>query len=224
MSARPGLIGELAFIDDGYAPRRYYQLDVGAGVLRSSVGARLLSVSEDMILGIHEALADETGEAAPVVLYSCGRWWGKRLIRRLLAEQKQLFGHDTLELPLGAFAVLLRRAFACLGWGQVELDFSLQEQGFVGVMVERPMYAETVGVQEQPSEALLAGVFAAMVSELAGRELEAAQLLCPSVGNSHASFLIGLKGRVAVINAWQAQGRSLEDIRSGILDGSLAVG
>lgn len=205
-----------------YRPEDYFSHDVASGVIRAPTGTRMLIVPEQLLLGIHEALLEEAGPAAAgVVLYRCGRWWGRRFAQRNTVELRHFYQLDPGELPLGVFLVLLRRLWGMLGWGRLELSFELQEHGFIEVEVRGSLYGDVVGPSEQPSEQLVAGLLASLVGELAGRELECVQTACKSVGSDRCVFLVGIKGRIDVINAWVRQGRSHATIVEGIRDGVL---
>jgi len=208
-------------LSNPYLPEEYFSHNLASGVIRAPTGTRMLIVPEQLLRGIHEALQEETGAAAGVVLYRCGRWWGRRFAQRYLAELRHFYQLDAAELSLGVFVVLLRRAWGMLGWGRLELSFALQDHGFLEAHVHGSVYSDVVGTSDQPSEQLVAGLLASLVSELAGRELECVQTTCKSVGSDRCVFLVGIKSRIDLINTWVRQGRSHATIVESILDGSL---
>lgn len=195
-----------------YREEEYFSLNVSSGVLRNSAGVRMLTVPEELLLGLHRGLEEETGIAAPVILYKCGRWWGRQFARRHALEMRQFYDTDAGDLPLGFFLQVLRRVWALYGWGKLDLSFALREHGFIEVVVANPIYSEVVGNLGRPSEQLLAGILASLVSHMSGQELECVQTTCKSRGEQRATFLVGIRSRTDVVAAWVKQNRSHADI------------
>lgn len=202
-----------------YREEEYFDLNVRNGVMRSPLGTRMMAFPEDFILGLHRGLEDETGAAAPIVLYSVGRWWGARFVRRQAQEVRAFFDVEMGEMPASLYLLVLRRVWALYGWGKIDLSFDLQEQGFVRVDIDRSIYSETVGNIGKPSEFLVAGILASTVGEMAGRELECVQVACKSKGDRRCTFLVGMKNRVESIQQWVEQGLGPSDILARVEQG-----
>lgn len=205
-----------------FIPRKYFDANVRSGILRSPTGVRLISLNEDFIQGLHRALEDETGAAAPIVLYSVGKWWGERFIRQHESDVRRFYDSEVGELPLAFWTHVLRRAWGLFGWGQLEVSFALQDRGFVEVVVAGALYSDTVGNIGRTADHLVAGVLASIMRTLAGRELEACEIACRSKGDTDCRFVVGLKSRVAIVEAWVKQGRSRDEIVRAIESGELA--
>jgi len=205
-----------------FTPAKYFDANVRGGILRSKAGARMITLNEDFVIGLHRALEDETGAAAPAVLYTVGKWWGERFVKQHELELRQLYQNEIGELPLGIWEVVLRRVWALYGWGRIEMSFALQDRGFVEVVVASPFYSDAVGQLGRTTDHLLAGAIASIVRHLAGRDLEACEVACKSKGDADCRFLVGLKSRVNIIEAWVKQGRSRDDIVGAIQSGELA--
>lgn len=205
-----------------YREEDYFSLNVRNGIIRSPIGTRMVGIPEELVMGLHAGLEEETGSAAGVVLYSCGRWWGRQFIKRHGTEIRQFYGMDVGDLPLHFQQQVLRRVWALYGWGVLELDFSLRERGFLEATVDNAMYAEVVGALGRTSDHLIAGVLASIVTDLAGRELECVEIACKSKGDPRCCFLLGLSSRVDVAAAWVKQGRARAEIVDAIAAGELA--
>jgi len=205
-----------------YRPEEYFTYNVTNGVIRNTAGTRMLTIPDELISGIHAALDDETGAAAPIVLYNCGRWWGRRFIERHADELRRFYRKEAGEIPLGFFLQVLRHVWSLHGWGRLDLSFELEEHGFIVVHVLNAPYSDTVGNVGRPTEALMAGVLAAVVTHLAGRDLECAQTSCTSKGERQASFLVGTHARVEVVRSWAKQERSHAQIVEAVREGELS--
>jgi len=204
-----------------YRDEEYFSLNVRNGVLRNSLGTRLVAFPEDFILGLHRGLEDETGAAAGVVLYSVGRWWGARFVRRQAQEIRSFFDVEMGEMPASLYLLVLRRVWAPYGWGRLDVSFELSEQGFVRVDIDRSIYSEVVGNIGRPSEHLVAGILASVIGELSGRDLECVQVACKSKGDRRCSFLVGIKSRADVVRAWVDQGVGPTDIIDRVAQGDI---
>lgn len=209
------------FAKNPYREADYFSLNVKSGIVRNPIGTRMLGLPEELIIGLHAGLQEETGEAAGVVLYTCGRWWGQRFWKRHGVELRKFYGCDLADVPLHVQAHVMRRVFALYGWGLVETSFDLSERGFVEVTLANAAYSDIVGNVGRTADHLLAGVLASGFSELAGRDLEASEVACRSKGDTTCAFVVGIKARVAVVEAWVAQGKSRADILAAISNGEL---
>ena len=205
-----------------YREEEYFSLNVRNGVIRNTVGTRVLTIPEELIAGLHAGLVDETGAAAAaVVLYQCGKWWGKQFVRRHGLEVRQFFQMDVAELPLHFYDQVLRRVWALHGWGKLEVDLGLRAHGFVEVTVLNAIYSDVVGNIGKTSDHLVAGLLASVLSDAAGRELECVETACRSKGDQRCSFIIGVKNRTDVVATWLAQGKSRSEVAEAIASGTL---
>lgn len=199
-----------------YNEEDYFSLNVRSGVIRSPTGTRMVSIPEDFILGLHTGLEEETGEAAGVVLYQCGRWWGRQFIKRHGGEMRQFYESEQGDLPLHFYLQVLRRVWALYGWGKIDLSFDLRDKGFISVSVENAMYSDVVGNVGRPTDHVIAGVIASIVSDLAGRDLECVEIACRSQGDLRCEFLVGIQSRLDVVAAWMKNRRTRAEILAAI--------
>jgi len=219
MSATPNDMAR--FAKNHFREEEYFSLNVKSGILRSSSGTRMLGIPEDLILGLHAGLVEETGEASGIVLYTCGKWWGQKFWKRHGLELRKFYGVDLADVPLHFQQQIMRRVFSLYGWGLPDTNFDLCERGFVEVTVQNAAYSDIVGNLGRTADHLLAGILAAGFSDLAGRELDATEIACRSKGDATCAFLVGMKARVNIAEAWMQRGRSRADIVSAVSAGEL---
>jgi len=205
-----------------YREEEYFTLNVRNGVIRNPQGTRMMAFPEDFILGLHRGLEDETGAASPIILYSVGRWWGARFVRRQAQEIRAFFDVEMGEMPAALYLLVLRRVWGLYGWGKLDVSLDLSEQGFVRVDIDRSIYSEVVGNLGRPSEFLVAGILASMIGEMAGRELECVQVACTSKGDRRSTFLVGIKPRTDIVKAWVEQGVPTTEILDRVTQGEVS--
>jgi len=204
-----------------YREEDYFSLNVRSGVIRSPLGTRMVAIPEDLILGLHLGLEEETGAASGIVLYQCGKWWGRQFIKRHGNETRHFYQLDHADLPLHFFLQVLRRVWALYGWGKIAIDFDLREKGFVAVSVENAMYSDVVGNVGRTTDYVIAGVLASIIGDLSGRELDCVEIGCKSKGDARCDFLVGISNRVDVVTAWVKQGRTRAEMMTSIGQGQL---
>jgi predicted hydrocarbon binding protein len=195
-----------------YRAESYLKLDVRKGVIRNPMGARMLAIPEQLIQGLHKGLEEETGSAAPVVLYSVGKWWGARYAQRHSDEVRAFHGRALHEIPLAMYVQSLRRSWGLLGWGSLELSFDLAAQGFIVADVSGAPYSASVGKLDRPSDHLVAGVLGSLISQISGRDLGCVEIACRSQGDESCTFVVGMTDRLAPASAWVKQKRPASEI------------
>jgi uncharacterized protein len=205
-----------------YREEHYFTLNVRNGVLRSPLGVRMLAIPEELFQGLHAGLEDECGAAAPVVLYQCGKWWGRQFLKKQTLEVRHFFQEDLTALPIASFLHVMRKVFQLYGWGQLDVSFELRESGFLEARVENAFYSDAVGNVGRTTDDLMAGVLASVLGELAGRELECVETTCRSRGDQRCTFLIGIKPRVEIVSSWLKQGRNHAAIVEAVAKGEIA--
>lgn len=60
-----------------FAYDAYVKGDLELGLLENRLGGRLLGLPSTLLEAIYTGLEQETGQATRLVLFNCGRWWGK---------------------------------------------------------------------------------------------------------------------------------------------------
>jgi uncharacterized protein len=179
-----------------YASEAYVRGDLEMGLLESRRGDRLLALPEPLIQAIYAGLNKETGQASRLVLFNCGRWWGKNFFNRFRDEVSDYYGKALVELPMADFLQCLKQCWTTYGLGKLELDQSYHDRGFLIVKTWNSPFARLAPQDEAPACYLEAGILAAVFSQLAGRELHCLQTSCESMNEACNHFVIGLQKRL----------------------------
>jgi hypothetical protein len=190
----------------------YLETDVRSGVTTNRAGTRLLALSSDFLLGLHQALATECGEAASTVFRTCGRTWGRQFGVKFERELSHYYGRPLREFPVSLFEACLKEAFSRHGWGRVEIDYTHHEHGLIVVDLPDCVYAELLGKQAPEGDPLMAGLLAGLFSHLSGQNLDAVQTMTKSKGETHNRFLLTLPTRVQAAERLLDQGKKHEEI------------
>lgn len=179
-----------------YTPDVYVQSDLEMGLLESRRGDRLLALPETLIQGIYAGLHRETGQASRLVLFNCGRWWGKNFFNRFRDEISDYYGTPLVDLPMADFLQALTQCWTTHGLGKLELDQTYHDRGFLIVKTRNSPFARLATQGAVPACFLEAGILASVFSQLAGRELHCVQTSCESMGAECNHFVIGLLKRL----------------------------
>jgi predicted hydrocarbon binding protein len=184
-----------------FATDAYVRSDLELGLLENRRGDRLLAIPDTLIRAIYAGLEKETGQATRLVLYNCGRWWGKNFYARLCEELSDYYGNPLAEMSMSDFIQSLKQCWVTHGWGRFELDQTYQHRGFLIAHTTNSPFASHAPNLSRPVCFLETGIFASVFSQLAGRELECVQISCESQGAANNQFLIGLPERLESVSA-----------------------
>ena len=187
-----------------FAPDVYVRGDLEVGLLENRQGDRLLAIPETLIQAIYAGLETETGQAASLVLFNCGKWWGKSFYTRFHEQVVGYYSQPLANLPMVEFLQALQECWMAHGWGKIELDCSAQQQGFLVVKGWNSAFARLAPPKNQPVCHLEAGILAAFFSQLTGKELHCVQTSCESLGADCNRFLLGLAPRLEPVEAMVA--------------------
>lgn len=179
-----------------FATDAYVRSDLEMGLLENRQGDRLLALPETLIQAIYSGLDKETGQASRLVLFNCGRWWGKSFYSRFCEEITDYYGTSLSDMPMVEFIQALQQCWVTHGWGKIELDQTHQHRGFLVVKVTNSPFARLAPTHDQPTCHLEAGVLASFFSQLTGRELHCIQTTCESMGADCNRFVLGLPKRL----------------------------
>lgn len=180
-----------------FATDAYVRSDLEMGLLENRQGDRLLAIPEPLVQGIYAGLEKETGQATRLVLFNCGRWWGKNFYSRFCEELTDYYGTPLSDMSMVDFIQALQQCWVTHGWGKVELDQSHQHRGLLVVKTWNSAYARLAPKDNnQPVCYLEAGVLASFFSQLSGRELHCVQTTCESMGADCNRFILGLPKRL----------------------------
>uniref|UniRef100_B8HN29 4-vinyl reductase 4VR n=1 Tax=Cyanothece sp. (strain PCC 7425 / ATCC 29141) TaxID=395961 RepID=B8HN29_CYAP4 len=190
-----------------FAPDAYLQGDFESGLLENRRGARLVALPETLLQAIYAGLEKETGQASRIVLFNCGRWWGKNFYRRFVEEVSAYYDRPLAEMAMAEFLQCMKQCWKTHGWGVFELDVSHYQNGFLVVELSHSAFAAAAPKENSsPACDVEAGLLSAFFSQLTGRELHCVQTACESLGADRNYFILGLRERVEPAAAWLEEG------------------
>ncbi|MDX2216132.1 MAG: V4R domain-containing protein [Oculatellaceae cyanobacterium bins.114] len=179
-----------------FATDAYVRGDLEMGLLENRQGDRLLALPETFIQSIYAGLEQETGQAARLVLFNCGRWWGKSFYTRFAEQIGDYYDIAISEMAMVEFMQALQQCWITHGWGKIDLDQSYQQFGFLIVKIWNSPFAKLAPPKDHPVCHLEAGVMSSFFSQLSGRELHCVQTTCESMGADCNRFVLGLPKRL----------------------------
>ena len=184
-----------------FATTAYVHSDLELGLLENRRGDRLLAIPDTLIQAIYAGLDKETGQATRLVLFNCGRWWGKNFYSRFCEELSDYYGTPLAEMSMSDFLQSLQQCWLTHGWGQFELDQTYQHRGFLIANVLNSPFAAQAPKMSRPVCFLETGILTAFFSQLSGKELSCIQISCESQGSDANRFLIGLADRLESVTS-----------------------
>jgi hypothetical protein len=195
-----------------FAYDAYIQGDFEAGTIENRGGSRILALPDTLIKGIYAGIDKELGQASGIVLFNCGRWWGKNFYVRFVEEVSEYYGKSVAEMTMIELIQCLKQCWKTHGWGTMDLDTSYYQQGFLVVKVWNSPFAAAAPQENRPMCFVEAGILSAFFSQLSGRELHCVQTSCESMGADCNHFILGLSDRLKPVEAWLAEGQDYATI------------
>lgn len=195
-----------------FAHDAYVSGDFEIGLIENRAGARLIAFPRLLLEAMYTALEQETGQASGLVLYNCGRWWGKNFYRRFAAEVTEYYGKPLAEMEMVQFIECIKQCWKTYGWGIMDMDLTHYEQGFLVVKTSHSPFAEAAPKSTKPMCFAEAGLLSAFFSQLSGKELDCVQTGCESKGEEYNYFVLGIKDRVSKAQAWLEEGQDHQTI------------
>ncbi|MBX2862144.1 MAG: 4-vinyl reductase [Leptolyngbyaceae cyanobacterium MAG.088] len=168
------------------------------GLLENRRGDRLLALPDTLIRAIYAGLDNETGQASMLVLYNCGRWWGKNFYIRFCEELTDYYNRSVSGLSMAEFMQALQQCWITHGWGQISLDQTYQSHGFLVIKIRASAFIDYAPKLERPVGFLEMGVLQEFFSQLSGQTLHCVQTACESLGAEENCFVLGLEDRLAL--------------------------
>jgi uncharacterized protein len=185
-----------------YSNQSYIQGDLEMGLLENRRGDRLLAIPSPLVEAIYSGLLKETGQATSLVLFNCGRWWGKNFYTRFRDEVTDYYEKPLVDMSMAEFLHCLRDCWATYGWGVMEFDQTHHQRGFIILRTTNSSFAKSAPKEYQvPACSLEAGVISAFFSQLVGRDLHTVQTTCESLGANANTFIIGTRSRLESVEA-----------------------
>lgn len=205
--------GEQVSLHNYYQPRKFLR-QVQEGRLENIHNQRCMLVSEDFIVGFQVALEEEIGDAAGDIMYRCGLEWGKRDIERFAARFPEEFGKSTSDAKFGFLLETWWWPLQVGGWGAWRYDLTHRKEGLIFVDLFDSAVAKSIGNIGKVVCHYYAGMFAAVFSHLAARELSSIEIQCYSMGEDFCKFLIGSSKRISSAQFWVAEGAKASEVIS----------
>lgn len=187
-----------------FVPDVYVRGDLEMGLLENRQGDRLLAIPETLIQAIYSGLNKETGQATSLVLFNCGKWWGKSFYTRFCEQVTSYYSVPLASMPMVEFLQALQECWVAHGWGKIDLDQTYQQRGFLIIKGRNSAFARLAPRQNQPVCHLEAGILSSFFSQLTGKELHCVQTSCESMGADCNHFLLGLPQRLAPVETMVA--------------------
>ncbi len=191
-----------------FSPDAYLQGDVEFGLIENRSGSRLLALPETLLQGLYAGLEEEIGSSSSIVLYSCGRWWGKSFYRRFSKELEDYYGKPLVQMEMVEFVQSFKQCWKTHGWGLLEVDLKYYQNGYLVIKTQNSPFAEACGPSNRPVCHLEAGLLSSFFSQLTGQALHCVQTSCESMGADYNCFVIGLEERLKPISAWLEEGHN----------------
>ncbi|WP_017715004.1 V4R domain-containing protein [Kamptonema formosum] len=195
-----------------FAPGAYIRGDLELGLLENRRGDRFLALPATLFEAIYAGLEQETGTAARLVLFNCGRWWGKNFYVRFCEEVSEYYSKPVAEMEMVEFIQCLQECWKTLGWGTFEFDQTYYQQGFLEVRIGHSPFAEKAPQWNRPVCFLEAGILSSFFSQLTGRDIHCLQTTCESLGADCNRFVLGLPERLKPAEAWVTEGQEHQKI------------
>ena len=200
-----------------FATDVYVRSDLELGLLENRRNERLLAMPEPLLKAIYSGLDKETGQAARLVLYNCGRWWGKNFYARFSEEVSDYYETPLAQMKMLDFLQCLQQCWKTHGWGKLDLDRQHMGQGFLILKTWNAPFAAHTPQLGVPVCFLDAGVFSAFFSQLSGQDLYCVQTSCESLGAECNYFIVGLEKRLSPIEKLVEDGKSHDAIIENLL-------
>jgi hypothetical protein len=211
------LIKNNSFKGNYFAPNAYIQSDLEFGLIENCQGSRLIALPEVLLQGIYSSLEDELGDSAKLVLFNCGRWWGKNFYRRFVEEVSQYYGKPLAQMETIEFLQSWKQCWKTHGWGMIDVDFNYYQQGFLVVELLNSAFAKAVtSAAKRPMCFVEAGILSSFFSQLTGQNLYCIQTTCESMGAKSNYFILGLSTRLKPAETWIEEGKDHDAIMNSL--------
>ena len=103
---------------------------------------------------------------------------------------------------------------AATGWGGWQYDLSHRQEGLIFINLFDSAVAKSIGNVGKVVCHYYAGMFAAVFSHLARRELSGIEIQCYSMGEDFCKFLIGSAKRINAAQFWVREGATAQEVIS----------
>lgn len=212
------LVEDKSLLGNYFATTAYVRGDFEFGLIENRQGSRLIALPEVLLEAIDVSLKEEVGSAAGIVLFNCGRWWGKNFYRRFDEELTKYYGKPIAQMEMVELLQSLKQCWKTHGWGILNLEMNYYQQGFLIATVKNSAFAEVANLEDRPQCFLEAGIFSAFFSALTGHNLHCVQTSCESMGADCNYFVIGTPDRLKPVEGWLEENRDHKTIMNRLID------
>ena len=196
-----------------YTKENFFRHDTERGVLKNVYGQRCMHVSEDFMIAMLGSLEDEVGQAgATEIMYKCGYQWGLEDMRSFTGRAQAEFEVELEKMRVGFMLEEWWWPLTITGWGTWRYDFRQKEKGLLYVELYESAVAKSIGDIGAAVCYFYAGMFAAVFSVLARRNLSSVEMQCYSMGEDFCKFVISDFDKVDAAGFWRSQGATSKDI------------
>jgi predicted hydrocarbon binding protein len=195
-----------------YTDDQFYRHDAAAGVVRNVYGQRIIRVTEDFIVAVLGGLEEEVGDAAGEIMYRCGYEWGMEDMKSFAGRVQAEFEVEMSKMNMGMLLDTWWWPLQIEGWGGWRYDFRQGKQGLIFVDLFESAVAQSLGDVGKVVCYFYAGLFAAVFSVLAKRQLACIEIQCYAMGEDYCKFLVSTDKRVNAAQFWRNEGATSKDI------------
>jgi predicted hydrocarbon binding protein len=195
-----------------YTDDEFFKHNPTTGVLTNVYGQRLVRVSEDFLVAVLGGLEDELGDAAGEVMYKCGYEWGIEDMSTFTPRVQAEFEMAVNKMAMGLLLETWWWPLQIEGWGGWNYDLRQGKQGLIFIDLYESAVAQSLGNVGKVVCYFYAGMFAAVFSVLARRQLAGIEIQCYSMGEDHCKFLIATDKRVNAAAFWRQEGATFKEI------------
>lgn len=206
------VLGQQPYKHNHYTDHDFFRHDAKAGTLQNAYGQRVLRVSEDFVVAILGGLEDELGDAAGEIMYKCGYEWGMEDMANFTPRVQAEFEVATSKMAMGLLLETWWWPLQIEGWGAWSYDLRQGKQGLIFIELFESAVAQSLGNVGKVVCYFYAGLFAAVFSVLARRQLNCIEIQCYSMGEDRCKFLIATDKRVNAAAFWRQEGATFKDI------------
>jgi uncharacterized protein len=195
-----------------YYDDSFFKHDPKTGIIENVYGQRVVRVSEDFITGLLGGLEEEVGDAAGEIMYKTGFQWGIEDMKSFTPRIQQEFELQFQKMGMGFMLETWWWPLQIEGWGGWRYDFRQGKNGLIFIDLFESAVAQSLGDVGKVMCYFYAGMFAAVFTTLAKRELACIEIQCYSMGEDYCKFLISTAKRVNAAAFWRSEGATSGDI------------
>jgi uncharacterized protein len=206
------LMGQQTYKHNHYTDDQFFKHDDKSGILTNVYGQRMLRASEDFVVACLGGLEDELGDAAGEIMYKCGYEWGIEDMNSFSPRVQAEFELAMNKMQMGLLLETWWWPLQVEGWGAWNYDLRQGKQGLIFIDLYESAVAQSLGNVGKVVCYFYAGMFSAVFSVLARRQLNCIEIQCYSMGEDHCKFLIATEKRVNAAAFWRQEGATFKDI------------